>query len=118
MPKVKREATGTLSKSERQKLRRLHTQGGPSYGSVRNLVKDSNLSVSKVRQFLHSKITFATRELQRRKVFALFHREIWCKHLADINKLAKDNHSVKYLIVRQNLFDRKQNIPKKWFMSI
>ena len=54
MPKLNREEAGSLSKSERQKLQRLYTQGGAAYGSVRNLVKVSDLSVSTVRQFLHS----------------------------------------------------------------
>ena len=51
MPKIKREKAGSPSKSERQKVQRLYTQGGAAYGSVRNLVRDSNMSVSKVRQF-------------------------------------------------------------------
>ena len=49
MPIIKIEEAGSLSKSERQKLQRLYTQGGAAYGSVRNLVKASNLSASKVR---------------------------------------------------------------------
>ena len=65
----------SLSKSERQKLQKLYTQGGAAYGSVHNLVKASNLSVSKVRHFLHSKpsstkFTLATREFKRMKAFA------------------------------------------------
>ena len=51
MPKLKREEAGSLSKSERQKLQKLYTQGGAAYGPVPNLVKASNPSVSKVRQF-------------------------------------------------------------------
>ena len=54
-PKPRREVAGSLSNSERQKLKKLYTQGGAAYGSVRNLVKASNLSVSNVRQILHSK---------------------------------------------------------------
>ena len=81
MPKLKREEAGSLSKPERQKLQRLYTQGGAAYGSVRNLVKASSLSVSKVGQFLHSKhsytkITLATREFKRMKAFARFKNEI------------------------------------------
>ena len=111
MPKLKREEAGSLSKSERQKLQRLYTQGGAAYGSVRNLVKASNLSVSKVRQFLHSKpsytkFTLATRKLKRMKAFARFKIEFWCMDLAYVDKLAKDNNGVKYLLVRQDLFDR------------
>ena len=111
MPKLKREEAGSLSKSERQKLQRLYTQGGAAYGSVRNLVKASNLSVSKVRQFLHSKpsytkFTLATRKFKRMKAFARFKNKIWCMDLAYVDKLAKDNNGVKYLLVRQDLFDR------------
>ena len=87
MPKLKREEAGSLSKSERQKLQRLYTQGGAAYGSVRNLVKASNLSVSKVRHFLHSKHSYtkfilATRKFKRMKAFARFKNEIWCMDLA------------------------------------
>ena len=111
MQKLKRKEAGSLSKSERQKLYRLYTQGGAVYGSVRNLVKASNLSVSKVRQFLHSKpsytkFTFATRKFKRMKAFARFKNEIWCMDLAYVDELAKDNNRVKYLLVRQDLFDR------------
>ena len=40
------------------------------------------------------------------KAFARFKNEIWCKDLAYIDKLDKDNNGVKYLLVRQDLFDR------------
>ena len=79
--------------------------------SVRNLVKASNLSVSKVRQFLHSKpsytkFTLATRKFKRMKAFARFKNEIRCLDLAYVDKLAKDNNGVMYLLFRQDLFDR------------
>ena len=111
MPELQREEFGSFSKSERQKLQRLYTQGGAAYGSVRNLVKASNLSVSKVRQFLHSKpsftkLTFPTRTLKRMKAFNHFKEEIRFMDLAYIDKLAKDINGVKYLLVRQDLFDR------------
>ena len=78
---------------------------------MRNFVKASDLSVSKVRQFLHSKpsctiITLATRKFKRMKAFARFENEIWCMDLAYVDKLAKDKNGVKYLLVRQDLFDR------------
>ena len=111
MPKLKREEAGSLLKSKRQKLQRLYTQGGAAYGSVRNLVKASNLSVSKVRRFLHSKpsytkFTLATRKFKRMKAFAIFKNEFWCMDLAYVDKLAKDNNGVKYLLVRQDLLER------------
>ena len=45
MPRVKKEELGSLSKSERQKLQRLYTQGFAAYGSVLNLAKAAKLSV-------------------------------------------------------------------------
>ena len=74
-------------------------------------MKASNLSVSKVRKFLHSKpsytkFTLAKRKFRRMKAFAGFKNEICCTDLAYVDKLAKDNNGVKYLLVRQDLFDR------------
>ena len=120
MPKLRREEAGSLSKSKRQKLQRLYTQGGAAYRSVGSLVKASNLLVSKVRQFLHSKssytkFTLATRKFKRRKAFARFKNEIWCMDLAYVDKLAKNNNGVKYLLVRQDLFDR--TVDAKWMKT-
>ena len=40
------------------------------------------------------------------KAFARLKNEIWCMDLAYVDKLAKDNIGVKYLLARQDLFDR------------
>ena len=40
------------------------------------------------------------------KALARFKNEIWCMDLAYVDKLAKDINGVKYLLVRQDLFDR------------
>ena len=40
------------------------------------------------------------------KAFARFKNEIWCMDLAYVDKLAKNSNGVKYLLVRQDLFDR------------
>ena len=111
MPKLKREEAGSLWKTERQRLQKLYTQGGAAYAAVRKLVKASNLSVLKVRQFVHSKhsytkFTLATRKFKRMKAFARFKNEIWYMDLEYVDKLAKDKNGVKYLLVRQDLFDR------------
>ena len=114
MPKLKKEEAGSLSKYERQKLQRLYMQGAAAYGSVRNLAKASRLRVSKVRQFLHSKdsytkVTLAARTFKRMRAFARFRNEIWCMDLAYVDKLAKENNGGKYLLVRQEFFDRTVN---------
>ena len=114
MPKLNIEEAGSLSKYERQKLQRLYTQGAAGYGSVRNLAKAIRLLVSKVRQFLHSKasykkITLAKRKFKRIRAFARFKNEICCMDLAYVDKLAKENNVVKYLLVRKHLFVRTVN---------
>ena len=43
------------------------------------------------------------------RAFARFRNEIWCKDLAYVDKLAKENKGVKYLLVRQDLFDGTVN---------
>ena len=73
-------------------------------------MKASSLSVSKVRLFLHSKpaytkFTLATRKSKRMKAFARFKNELWCMDLAYVDKLANDNNGLKYLLVRQDLFE-------------
>ena len=40
------------------------------------------------------------------KAFARFKNEFWCMDLAYVDKIAKVNNGVKYLLVRQDLFDR------------
>ena len=72
LPKLKREEAGFGSKTELQQLPRLNRQGGAAYGSVPKLVEASNLPVTKVRQFLHSKLSFtkftpALRKIERMK---------------------------------------------------
>ena len=111
MPRVKKEELAFLSKSERQKLQILYTQGFAAYGSVRNFAKAAKLSRSKVKQFFHSKTSYtrfsqATRKFKRMRAFARFKDEIWCIGLAYVDKLAIDNNGVSYLLVRQDLFDR------------
>ena len=114
MSKLEIEEAVSLSNYERQKLQRLHTQGAAAYGSVRNLAKTRRLPVSKVRQFLHSKacytkFTLATRKFKRMRAFARFKNEICCMDLAYVDKMAKENNGLKYLLFRQILFDRTVN---------
>ena len=114
MPKLKIEKAGSLLKYKRQKLQRLYTQGAATYGSVGNLAKASRLPVSKVRQLLHSKASFTkfalpTQIFKKMRAFARFRNEFSCMDLAYVDKLAKDNNGVKFLLVRQDLFDRTVN---------
>ena len=54
----------------------------------------------------YTKFTLATRKFMKLKGFARFKNEIWCVDRAHANKLSKDTSDVKYLLVRQDLFDR------------
>ena len=47
------------------------------------------------------------------RAFARFRKEIWCMDLAYVDKLAKQINDVKYLLVRQDLFDRTVNAKGK-----
>ena len=40
------------------------------------------------------------------EAFVRFKNEFWCMDLTYVDKLAKDNNGLKYLLVRQDLFDR------------
>ena len=92
-------------------MERLYTQVFAAYGSVRNLAKAEKLSPSKVRDFVQSKTSYimftqATRKFKRMRAFARLKSEIWCMDLAYVDNVAKNNKGVKYLLVRQDLFDR------------
>ena len=49
------------------------------------------------------------RKLRRKRAFARFKNEIWCMDFAYVDELAKNNNGVKYLLVRQDLFERIVN---------
>ena len=48
----------------------------------------------------------AARKLRRMRAFARFRNKIWCMDLAYVDKLAKQNYGVMYLLGRQDLFDK------------
>ena len=112
--KAKDRGSWVPSKYERQKLLRLYNQSAAAFGSVRNLEEASRLPVPKVRQFLHSKssytnFTLALRKFKRMRAFARFRNQIWCMDLPYVDKLAKVINGVKFLLVRQDLFDKTVN---------
>ena len=43
------------------------------------------------------------------RAFARFRNEIWCMDLAYVDNLAEENNGVKFLLIRQDLFDRTVN---------
>ena len=76
------------------------------------MAKTSRFPVPKVRQFLYSKASYTKFTLaarNRKRAFAKIRNEIWCMDLAHVDKLAKENNGVNYLLLRQDLFDRTVN---------
>ena len=111
MPKKKREGAGFHSRSEKQKLQNLYSEGSAAYASVKNLTKASKLPVSKVQYFVDSKSSYTrfnqtTRKFRRMRAFARFRNANWCMELAFVDNLSKNNNGVKYLLVQQDMFDR------------
>ena len=47
------------------------------------------------------------------KAFSKMKNEICCLDLAHVDKLVKDNNGVKYLLVRQDLFDKAKEAKKR-----
>ena len=107
MLKSKREEAGSLWIYERQKFEKLYMQGGAACGSVRNLVETStSMKGGTIFNFLYTKFTLFTRKNKRIRAFVGFNDKIWFMDPAFVDKLAKDNTGVKYLLNRQDLFDR------------
>ena len=90
MPKPERGATGTRPNNEHQKLQKLYTGKGAAYGCLRNLVKTSNLPVSKVRCFTYSKpshlkFTPVTRKFKGTKAVTRTEEDNWCMNQAYVD---------------------------------
>ena len=106
---------GTISEADLRKLEALYRKGPAAYGSVANLKKASGLSWRKVNNFLrgknaHTKYRQFPRRFPRLKVIAFDINEIWSIDVAYVDKLAKYNHGVKYLLVAVDVLLRKLRV--------
>lgn len=113
MIKSKRAArkNGQLSDKERNILEKFYTQGFSAYGSVSNLKKASKLPRKKVEIYLsktgaHTKYKTPRKRFSRLKVQAFDINEIWSIDVAYMDKLAKYNYGVKYLLVAVDVLSR------------
>ena len=110
MPKTKIEEYTSLSEYEHQNQQKiLHIKWFCLWVCVQ-WSGVTNLSVSKVRNFLFSKapykkFTLATRKFKRMEAFSRFKNEIWCIGLAYVDKIAKTSNDVRFLLVLWGLFD-------------
>ena len=86
-------------------LKTKYSDKGPAlFGSVNNLIKATNLSRKKVKQFLHTEPVYTKyrtviQKTPRLKVIVYDIDEIWSLDLAFNDKFAQYNHDIKYLVV-------------------
>ena len=107
----KRRRTWSLSTNEKKLLELKYTKGPTAYGSIKNLQKSTKLKPSKVKLFLEGKNAHTKHKKYRKrfptlKVIAYDINEIWSLDLAYVDKLAKENKDVKYLLVAVDCLSR------------
>ena len=108
--KTRVEKTG-LSKDDVKKLDNLYLKGPASFGNAKRLQNLSKLSMKKVKMYLETKPSFTkyrSRRLRfpRLKVIVNDLNEIWSVDLSFVDKLAKYNSGVKYLLVAVDCLSR------------
>ena len=108
--KTRVENTG-LSIDDVKKLDNLYLKGPASFGNAKRLQILSKLSMKKVKMYLETKPSFTkyrSRRLRfpRLKVIVNDLNEIWSVDLAFVDKLAKYNSGVKYLLVAVDCLSR------------
>ena len=92
-------------------LDRLYSKGPASFGSSKQLKDFSKLQMTKVKMYLETKPSFTKYRAQRLnfprlKVIVNDLHEIWSLDLAHVDKLAKYNRDVKYLLVAVDCLSR------------
>ena len=108
----RKQNNGKITKIEEKMLKTKYSDKGPAlFGSVNNLIKATNLSRKKVKQFLHTEPAYTKnrtviRKTPRLKVIVYKIDEIWSLDLAFVDKLAQCNHDVKYLLVAVDCMSR------------
>ena len=100
-----------LSSPEVKRLEQLYLKGPASFGSTKRLHIQSKLSLGKVHSYLETKPSFPKyRSIRlknpRLKVFVKDISEIWSLDLAHVDKLAKYNRNIKYLLVAVDCLSR------------
>ena len=106
---------GTSSEAEIHKLEDIYRKGPAAYGSVASLGNASGFSLRKVENFLqgknaHSKYRQFPLRYPRLKVIKYDINEVWSINVVYVDKLAKFNHGVKYLLVAVGVLSRKLRV--------
>ena len=104
-----------VSETNQSKLESVYQKGSAAYGSVTNLQKETKLIQEKLRNFLwrngaHTKYKQDRRTFSRPKAFAYDVDERWSVDVTYVNKLARYNKGVKYLLVAVNVLCRKLRV--------
>ena len=107
----KKENGGTLSTDDYKKLDKAYSQGPAAFGSVANLSKVTKLPHKIVNDYLeqqnaHTKYKRKRYRFPRLTVIAYHINEIWSVDVAYVDKLAKYNRNVKYLLVAVDVLSR------------
>ena len=100
-----------LSFHEVKKLDQFYLKGPASYGSIKRLQTQSKLPIGKVLSYLETKPSFTKYrsirlKFPRLKVFVKDINEIWSLDLSHVDKLAKYNRNIKYLLVAVDCLSR------------
>ena len=88
-----------------------YLKGPASYGSIKRLQTQSKLPLGKIQSYLETKPSFTKYrsirlKFPRLKVFVKDIHEIWSLDLAHVDKLAKYNRKIKYLLVAVDCLSR------------
>ena len=109
--KLKRQQAGKIHSAEIKKLNNVYTKGKAAFGSVANIKEESGFSHKKIEKFLQSKNSYTKyrqfrKSFPRLKVVAYRINEIWSMDVAYMDKIAKHNNGVKYLLIAVDVLSR------------
>ena len=101
--------TGKFSTTEHAKLEKMYTSGPAAYGSAKNWQETSKMPKTKIDTFLqqkdaHTKYRQVQRKFTRLNVIAYEINKIWSIDVTYVDRLAKYNNGVKYLLVAVDVF--------------
>ena len=103
---------GKPTPTEEKLLKKSYTDKGPAlFGSVKTLKATTVIPRQKVKHFLHTEPSYTKyrtvrRKIARLKVIVYDINEIWSIDLAYVDKLAKYNKDIKYLLVAVDCMSR------------
>ena len=102
--KSNRLAPGQITTSHVNQLNSLYIKGSKTFGDIANLKKTSGLPRSNVVQYHQSKASYTkyrqfSKSFPRLKAVAYRINEIWSVDVAYMDKVAKHNNGVKFLLV-------------------